>query len=279
MDENNEEFEREVSLLGSIRHPNIVQFFGVIISGPKKFMVVEYLQKGSLDKLINNSRNGTEVVDLERKVHFLLDIANGMNYLHNLKPNPVIHRDLKPGNILLCGTDRNKYTAKICDFGLSKTLSNSRTNSATTNIGTLFYMSNEMISGDTNYNHKVDIYSFAIIMWELFFEENPYMNSNSTKLYKFVKNQKEEHDALGIKLLFKVMHGLRPVIPFNTNEELQQWVSEFVKPRNPKLSHESLCRLTSQYINLMRECGNSNYYERPEFSDICNRLTEMTAID
>ncbi|KAG2388281.1 hypothetical protein C9374_000445 [Naegleria lovaniensis] len=275
IEESNEEFEREASLLGSIRHPNIVQFFGVIVSGTQKYMVVEFLQKGSLEKLIANSYNGVEILDLPSKINILLDIAKGMNYLHSLKPKRIIHRDLKPGNILLCGLNNGKYTAKICDFGLSKALGNSRSNSATTNIGTLFYMSNEMISGDTNYNHKVDVYSFAIIMWELFFEEKPYLNSDSKKLYKFVEKQ-EENDALGIKLLFHVMHGLRPIIPFRTDEELEQWIAEFVQPRgNSTMSLELTCRMTSQYISLMKECWNQNFNERPEFSEICSRLSEM----
>ncbi|EFC47475.1 predicted protein, partial [Naegleria gruberi] len=71
----------------------------------------------------------------------------------------IIHRDLKPGNILI---DIN-LTPKICDFGLSRVWNNSFSNQSapTMNVGTFFYLANEMISGD-QYNHKVDVYSFGI---------------------------------------------------------------------------------------------------------------------
>ena len=71
----------------------------------------------------------------------LLHICHGINYLHNL-PRPIVHRDLKPGNCLLT---RSTMCCKLCDFGLSKAFSNSSINSMTNNIGTLFYMSNEII--------------------------------------------------------------------------------------------------------------------------------------
>ncbi|KAG2386295.1 hypothetical protein C9374_002741 [Naegleria lovaniensis] len=188
--EENDEFEKEASLLASIRHPNIVQFFGVIVSGSRKYMVVEFMEKKSLDLAIYNSKNGIEKLSIFRKIDILLGVAKGMQYLHAMKPfGGIIHRDLKPGNILL---DKN-FTAKIADFGLSKHLStrnasnfstSNQESNATANVGTLFYMSNEMISG-TKYNHKTDVYSFGIVMWELFFEENPYLNAHSKKLHHF----------------------------------------------------------------------------------------------
>ncbi|KAG2377722.1 hypothetical protein C9374_008807 [Naegleria lovaniensis] len=172
-----EGFEKEAALLGSIRHPNVIQFYGVVVANPtRKYIVVEYLEKGSLDKLIYNSKLGIEKLSLRQKIDILLGVARGMNYLHS---HAIIHRDLKPGNILI---DKN-YMAKICDFGLSKTWNNFSQSAITTNVGTLFYMANEMISEDVAlYNHKVDVYSFAIIMWELYFEENPYLNSQSQNL-------------------------------------------------------------------------------------------------
>ncbi|KAF0983379.1 hypothetical protein FDP41_010444 [Naegleria fowleri] len=268
--ESDEEFEREASLLGSIRHPNIVQFFGIILASSKKYMVVEYMERGSLDKLIYNAKHGIEKIDLFRKIDILLGIAKGMNYLHSLQPRGIIHRDLKPGNILL---DRN-FTSKICDFGLSKTLSNSCSKAATTNVGTLFYMANEMIETSSQYNHKVDVFSFAIVMWELFFEENPYLNASSQKLYKFIPSS-HETGSFGVNVLFKVLKGERPIIPFRNEQEMQEWIEEFVKPHNEHIPLEKLCMITTQYVEMMKECWNANYLERPDFSEICKKLTEL----
>ncbi|KAG2379549.1 hypothetical protein C9374_006666 [Naegleria lovaniensis] len=279
-----DEFEREASLLGSIRHPNIVQFFGVIIAGSKKYMVVEYLEKGSLDKLIYNIKLGTERITLHQKIDILLGVAKGMNYLHSLKPRAIIHRDLKPGNILL-----DQYVAKICDFGLSKTVSD--TNSATTNIGTLFYMANEMIEGKSSYNHKVDIYSFAIIMWELFFEENPYLNAHSEKLHKYRQRHVEEKESIektatsAVNILFRVMNGERPILPFNNDDEMKEWVTEFILPNysndvNNKetFSVQVLCDMTREYLNLMKQCWNGNDRERPDFNEICIKLSNLASM-
>ena len=99
-------------------------------------MVVEYVERGSLDRLIYNLKFGFDKLTLFQKIDILYGVAKGMHYLHTLKPKGIIHRDLKPGNILI----DNNLTAKICDFGLSRALTDS--NSATTNIGTLSYMAN-----------------------------------------------------------------------------------------------------------------------------------------
>ncbi|KAG2389006.1 hypothetical protein C9374_014406 [Naegleria lovaniensis] len=264
-----EEFEKEASLLANIRHPNIVQFFGVIMAGSKKYLVVEFMEKGSLDKLIYNSKSGTEKIDLFRKIDILLGVAKGMNYLHSLKPKGIIHRDLKPGNVLI---DKNS-TSKICDFGMSRTSDTFSKDSATTNVGTLFYMSNEMLEGNSSYNHKVDVYSFAIIMWELFFEESPYMNSHSKKIYKFMNHDSTHFN--GFNVLVNVLKGIRPVIPFSSENEMTEWIMEFVQPDNLSVSLQVLCEITKQYIELMKACWNSNFNERPDFGEICNRLNQM----
>ncbi|EFC44994.1 predicted protein, partial [Naegleria gruberi] len=141
-DMDSSEFEHESSMLSSIRHPNVVNLYGVVLSDQSKFM---------------------KHINLREKVSILIGIANGMSYLHGGKDNcMIIHRDLKPGNILLS----NDLTPKIADFGLS-TLSNQSSNTTKTqHIGTLLYMCPEILLGK-NYNEKSDVYSFSIIMWQL----------------------------------------------------------------------------------------------------------------
>ncbi|EFC50099.1 predicted protein, partial [Naegleria gruberi] len=109
-------FEREVLLLNSLKHPNVIQFFGVCITDRRKLMVMEYLGGGSLDKLISELRLKRKMIKLIDKIRILFGVSNGLSYLHNLKPKMIIHRDLKSANILL---DENMQP-KVCDFGLSK---------------------------------------------------------------------------------------------------------------------------------------------------------------
>ena len=133
-----EEFEKEAMLLNSLKHPNILSFFGICLSASKNLLVMEYLEEGSLDSLIQEWKMGRKKCKLDQKLKYMIDIANGMSYLHNLQPHPIIHRDLKPANILLNSSGQ----CKVCDFGMSRICSNKTATNLTCNIGTFFYMPN-----------------------------------------------------------------------------------------------------------------------------------------
>ncbi|EFC36133.1 predicted protein [Naegleria gruberi] len=85
------DFEREAAILNSLSHPNIVKFYGISMTSNHRYMVVEYINHGSLDRLIYNSRIGVSTLNLKRKLDILISVANGMKYLHTLNP-PIIHR-------------------------------------------------------------------------------------------------------------------------------------------------------------------------------------------
>jgi len=268
-EEESEEFETEASLLSSLRHPAIVSFYGVAMSSSTKYMVVEYLT-GSLDKAIYNSRMGKNTIRMKEKLNILLGVASGMNYLHSLKPMSIIHRDLKPGNILL----DKQLNGKVCDFGLSKMVNVQATlQSMTMNLGTLLYMAPEIL-GDSGhaYSTKVDVFSFGIIMYELFFEETPYLN-NSEKINRF-SNQEAAQNCFNIPS--RVLNGLRPAIPFSNDEEQAIWLQEYVLPREDGVSLLAMMQLTDAYFKLTKMCWSGNYRERPSFTTISERLSEMT---
>ncbi|KAG2378821.1 hypothetical protein C9374_007969 [Naegleria lovaniensis] len=269
--QDNEEFETEAALLSDLRHPSIVNFFGVAMSQSVKYMVVEFLSKGSLDKAIYNSKIGKEILSLETKISILKSVSSGMSYLHSLKPYAIIHRDLKPANILLDGA----MNAKVSDFGLSKLVSTNATATMTTNLGTLFYMSPEIL-GDSDENSittKLDVYSFAIIMYELFFEENPYLNIHSEKIHRFTSPDISDKSCFNIPA--KVIKGLRPKIPFSNEEEQRVWISEYIRPREHYLDNDDLFELTSQYLHLMIQCWSGKSQHRPDFSSVTTTLSNM----
>jgi len=91
--EEEDEFDKEATILSRLRHENIVQFYGVCLTESTKYLVTEYLKKSSLDKLIYGCRLGSETISIMQKLNILFDVANGMDYLHNLKPT-IVHRDL-----------------------------------------------------------------------------------------------------------------------------------------------------------------------------------------
>ena len=159
---------REFNTMTKLHHPNIVQFLGYIDN--PFIIVMEYIPKGDL--LTNIPK-----LSKSQKINIMKDILKGLVYIHNRKPFSLIHRDIKPTNILLT----NSKVAKITDFGLSKFYCLEKINSHenlvqlgeqenmefTTPVGTERYMAPEaQISG--NYNNKVDIYSCGILLYELF---------------------------------------------------------------------------------------------------------------
>ena len=277
-----EEFEREVSLLSSVRHPNVVSFFGICQqSSTRQYMVVEYLEGGSLDSALHSKK-----LDFETKLNILTGVARGMSYLHGLKPKSIVHRDLKPGNILL-----DKYNnCKVCDFGLSKVIgANSSQNTMTTNIGTLFYCPPETIAQNeplenehieekdalTNIT-KIDVYSFAIIMWETFFEENPYVNFSSSKIHYFSKDDSNK-SAHCITILSQVVKGTRPKIPFSNREEMREWLQEFILTKEAFIV-DYLVQVVEKYMDLMKRCWSSQPCDRPTFDSIIIELFETKTL-
>jgi len=198
---NDQIFKKEVGMLISFRHQNIVLLTG-FCKAPNCFCIIyELFEKGSLHHLLEDKR---EKMDNDRCLKFALDIARGMNYLH--KRN-VLHLDLKPPNIMV----DNGYVCKVTDFGLSKVaIKISETNSlhATNNgAGTPVYMAPEVFMS-TNVGSKADIYSFGIIMWQLATREQPFSEYNH--LFRgnpFALAVKVINDRLRPKLPSRAFYG------------------------------------------------------------------------
>ncbi len=172
--ENIQSFIEELNLLKKLRHPNILLYLGANITGPNFFLVTEFCDLGNLfDFLHNNPR--TELVEGDR-IRIALEIAKGVNYLHSFDP-PILHRDLKSLNILL---DKN-LTVKIADFGWARL----RDIHMTKQRGTFQWMAPEVIKKNS-YTEKADIFSYGIILWELWVQEPPYKNIDRFEVAKSV---------------------------------------------------------------------------------------------
>uniref|UniRef100_A0A0E0GFR3 non-specific serine/threonine protein kinase n=1 Tax=Oryza nivara TaxID=4536 RepID=A0A0E0GFR3_ORYNI len=159
------EFMREVAIMKSLRHPNIVLFMGAVTEPPNLSIVTEYL-----------SRSGVkEVLDERRRLNMAFDVAKGMNYLHKRSP-PIVHRDLKSPNLLV----DKKYTVKVCDFGLSRLKANTFLSSKSL-AGTPEWMAPEVLRDEPS-NEKSDVYSFGVILWELMTMQQPWCNLNPAQV-------------------------------------------------------------------------------------------------
>lgn len=155
-------FRDELALLQQIRHPNVVQFLGAVTQSTPMMIVTEYLTKGDLRAYLK--RKGALKPLLA--VKFALDIARGMNYLHEHKPEAIIHRDLEPSNILQDDTGH----LKVADFGVSKVLKLSKTVKEDRPVPgqetSWRYVAPEVLRKE-EYDTKVDVFSFALIFQEM----------------------------------------------------------------------------------------------------------------
>ncbi|MED6184587.1 hypothetical protein PIB30_048853 [Stylosanthes scabra] len=169
-----EEFLKEVSLMKRLRHPNIVLLMGAVFQPPRLSIVTEYLSRGSLYELLRMPGVGTSLSEM-RRLNMAYDVARGMNYLHQMRP-PIVHGDLKSPNLLV----DNTYTVKVGDFGLSRTKANTFLSSKTA-AGTPEWMAPEVILGKPS-NEKCDVFSFAVILWELVTLEQPWRQLNPSQV-------------------------------------------------------------------------------------------------
>jgi len=162
-------FRREAALISALQHHNIVDLLGVVMEGETMCLVLEFMSLGSLYDFLQNSEY---VLDADLRLALALDVANAIDFMHAQK---MIHRDIKSPNILLTETqvgDRHQVVAKVADFGLSrKLLLAPELNERVVDNPT--WLAPEIIT-NSSYTGKADVYSFAIIMWELLTRTKPY---------------------------------------------------------------------------------------------------------
>ncbi|XP_078174471.1 putative serine/threonine-protein kinase SIS8 isoform X2 [Carex rostrata] len=180
-----EEFRSEVRIMKRLRHPNVVLLMGAVTRVPHLSIVTEFLPRGSLFRLIHRPNNQ---LDEKRRLRMALDVARGMNYLHNCTPM-VVHRDLKSPNLLV---DKN-WVVKVCDFGLSRMKHNTFLSSRST-AGTAEWMAPEVLRNEPS-DEKCDVFSFGVILWELCTLQQPWEGMNPMQVVGAVGFQHRRLDV------------------------------------------------------------------------------------
>ncbi|XP_071680748.1 cysteine-rich receptor-like protein kinase 44 [Lolium perenne] len=158
------ELKNELLLAAKLLHRNIVRLHGVCLEEREKLVVYEYLPNRSLDTILfDNRRPRRYGLDWEKRYTIICGIARGLMYLHEDSNLRVIHRDLKPNNVLL---DENMHP-KISDFGLARAFMGDQSKDVTKRAaGTLGYMSPEY-AYNGHVSTKSDMYSFGVIVLEI----------------------------------------------------------------------------------------------------------------
>ncbi|KAM0953793.1 putative protein kinase RLK-Pelle-LRR-III family [Dioscorea sansibarensis] len=173
------EFETEVSMLGKIRHPNLLALRAYYL-GPKgeKLLVFDYMPKGSLAAFLH-ARGPDTAIDWPTRMKIAMGIARGLRYLHN--DINMVHGNLTSGNVLL---DENT-NATISDFSLSRLMTTAANSNVIATAGALGYRAPEL-SKLKKANTKTDVYSLGVIILELLTGKSPGEAMNGVDLPQWV---------------------------------------------------------------------------------------------
>ena len=154
-------FSREAAALARLDHPNVVRFYAAEQDGVLSFIVMDYVSGSTLQRRLAQAGGPLPLPEITTLLH---QIGPALHYAHTMG---FIHRDIKPGNIML----REDGTALLSDFGAAKVLENSTL--ATLTVGTPAYMSPEQILG-RDPQPQSDIYSFGIVIYEMLTGRRPF---------------------------------------------------------------------------------------------------------
>ncbi|XP_066384492.1 LRR receptor-like serine/threonine-protein kinase FEI 1 [Miscanthus floridulus] len=158
-------FDRELEILGSVKHRYLVNLRGYCNSPSSKLLIYDYLPGGSLDEVLHEK---SEQLDWDARINIILGAAKGLSYLHHDCSPRIIHRDIKSSNILLDGN----FEARVSDFGLAKLLEDEESHITTIVAGTFGYLAPEYMQFGRA-TEKTDVYSFGVLVLEILSGKRP----------------------------------------------------------------------------------------------------------
>lgn len=168
-------------------HPNIIKLYEIFEDNRYIYLIMEECTGGELfDRIIERINNKKLFTEREAAVIFK-EIMGTICYCHS---QGVCHRDLKPENLLFL-TKEDPSPIKVIDFGLSRLFEktqNLKDNKMTTKVGTAYYVSPEVLSGD--YDEKCDIWSAGVILYIILTGDPPFNGANDNEIYRRIQAKK-----------------------------------------------------------------------------------------
>ena len=162
-----DKFWQEAEIGQSLHHPNIVQIYELRLTSTLPYMVMEYVEGG---KSLANRLEEMVVLPLEEAASLTAQVGDALSYAHG---KGIIHRDIKPGNILLAPGN----VAKVSDFGIAKVLTKSTITGRGTIWGTYRYMSTEQAKGE-RLDARSDLYSLGVVLYEMLTGRPPFVSDS-----------------------------------------------------------------------------------------------------
>src|SRR6202047_3903609 len=168
-------FLREARAAASVRHPNVASVFHLGRSGQDYFYAMEFVEGETLEKLIQRSGR----LEVKLALEIVTQVATGLAAIHEQN---LVHRDIKPTNIMVRLKDERSVTAKIIDLGLAKTLVESASEAGISMpeafAGTPEFASPEQFAGD-GVDIRSDLYALSVTLWEMLTGRTPFRGSSA----------------------------------------------------------------------------------------------------
>ncbi|XP_058879543.1 mitogen-activated protein kinase kinase kinase 7-like isoform X2 [Acipenser ruthenus] len=233
-------FSVELRQLSRVNHPNIVKLYGSC-NNPV-CLILEYAEGGSLYSVLH----GAEPLLYYTAAHAMswcFQCSQGVSYLHGMKPKALIHRDLKPPNLLLVA---GGTVLKICDFGTACDIQTHMTNSK----GSAAWMAPEVFEGN-NYSEKCDVFSWGIILWEVITRRKPF----------------DEIGGPAFRIMWAVHNGTRPPLIKNLPKPIESLMTRcWSKDPSQRPSMEEIVKIMTHFMQyfpgsdepLQYPCQNSD---------------------
>jgi len=163
-------FFREAKSAARLRHPNIIAIYEMGEEGKRPFIAMEYVEGEDLKALIEKRT----FIPFEQKIHILVQVCEALSYAHQ---QGVIHRDIKPANVRIAQDGE----VRILDFGLARLGSSDITRTGML-MGTPYYMSPEQVRGVRDLDGRSDLFSVAVLLYELLAYARPFEAESSTEV-------------------------------------------------------------------------------------------------
>ncbi|GCB70757.1 mitogen-activated protein kinase kinase kinase 7 isoform X2 [Scyliorhinus torazame] len=212
----------ELRQLSRVTHPNIVKLYGACLN--PVCLVMEYAEGGSLYNVLHGAEP-LPVYTAAHAMNWCLQCAQGVAYLHGMKPKALIHRDLKPPNLLLVA---GGTVLKICDFGTACDIQTHMTN----NKGSAAWMAPEVFEG-SNYSEKCDVFSWGIILWEVITRRKPF----------------DEIGGPAFRIMWAVHNGTRPPLIQNLPKPIESLMTRcWSKDPAQRPSMEEIVRIMTHLM-------------------------------
>ncbi|HET6595731.1 MAG TPA: protein kinase [Anaerolineales bacterium] len=236
-------FEREAKVVAGLRHPNIVQIFDYDTAEGHPYIVMEYLVGPSLGVYLRELHKRGQRLEPMQVARLLITIAAALDYAHE---QGVVHRDVKPGNIILHNKSRNvsveqHLTARtepvITDFGLVRIAQSTMQTASGSVSGTPAYMSPEQAQG-LKVDHRSDIYSLGVVLYEMLAGRIPFEGDTSwTLIFKHINEPPP------------AVEGIPPAV---------QSVLDRALAKRPEERHQSARELAADYMEAIGLVSEAN---------------------